>query len=147
MKKKVALFIIFCTLCAYGYSQNLSPSIAIDKGNNQETEIMSLQWDLGESFIDTITLKNEKSETDSFDIKIASNPVQSLLKILITNTKDIQLTISLYDINGRQVKNENVYNKSTSVAMDVSDLSGGIYILKIINDKGLIVKTYKILKD
>lgn len=108
---------------------------------------MSLQWDLGESFIDTITLKNEKSETDSFDIKIASNPVQSLLKILITNTKDIQLTISLYDINGRQVKNENVYNKSTSVAMDVSDLSGGIYILKIINDKGLIVKTYKILKN
>lgn len=147
MKIKVALFIIFCAMCTYGYSQVLTSSILVKKDVNEKTETIYLNWDLGESFIDTLILKKGRNEVDTFNIKIVSNPVNDLLKILIADTKGSQLDFVLFDINGRSLRKAKAYDKNTSVDIEVSDLSGGLYILKIINNNGDIIKNYKILKN
>lgn len=73
-------------------------------------------------------------------IEIYPNPVISELTI-IADSKIIEMKI--YNITGQMVKRFN----SNSNKIDVSDLSEGIYFLKMITDEGIISKKFKKMKS
>lgn len=64
------------------------------------------------------------------------NPANGLVNITTSYTKSYQ--ISLFDITGKVVRVEN--NKAGNIAIDVSNLNSGIYILQIATQEGLINK-------
>ncbi len=78
------------------------------------------------------------SDKSFTDINIGPNPVKNKLKISLPIGDKLQETL-LYDITGQLV-----YRGSNS-EIDMSNISPGMYVAKIITDKGSIVK--KILKN
>lgn len=75
------------------------------------------------------TLANEYFQNSEL-FRIYPNPSNGLININIANyVGDLQ--IKVYDINGRQVFNENVNDFNTSNAINLGKLSKGVYILKL----------------
>ena len=74
-------------------------------------------------------LANDYFQNSSL-FKIYPNPSNGLININIANYVG-ELQIKVYDINGRQVYNENVSNFNNSNAINLGKLSKGIYILKL----------------
>lgn len=80
------------------------------------------------------------AENNITDMKVFPNPAQEELNISFTNNGVSENTILLIDLQGRVVKTlaksnmSGVFNKTYSI----NDLSAGLYILTIQNDKGVI---------
>lgn len=70
------------------------------------------------------------------------NPVKN--NVTVSNTNASISSIEMTDINGRVVKNESFINVNNAV-INVSDLAQGIYMMKIVSDKGIVTK--KIVKE
>jgi Secretion system C-terminal sorting domain len=85
-------------------------------------------------------------KVDSFDASIFAiypNPVNDILSI--SNSENINIkSISITDLNGRVVKNNN-FNNVSNIEMNLSDLSSGMYIMNINSDQGTATK--KIVKE
>ena len=66
--------------------------------------------------------------SDSF--KIYPNPTNGLVNININNYVG-ELQIKVYDLNGRQVYNQNLSNFNTANTINLESLATGIYVLKL----------------
>ncbi len=66
--------------------------------------------------------------SDSF--KIYPNPTNGLLNININNYVG-ELQIKVYDLNGRQVHNQNLSNFNTANTINLESLATGIYVIKL----------------
>jgi LEA14-like dessication related protein len=83
---------------------------------------------------------------DAFDestISIAPNPATEFINVTNSSNNSI-LNIVLTDLNGRIVKNIKVENENDN-QINISDLSSGIYMMKIVSDKG--TSTKKVIKE
>jgi len=83
---------------------------------------------------------------NSFDINIYPNPVNEIsnIKYQISNTKYI--TISVFDIHGKQIRtlvDENQNAGEYTVQFDGSDLPYGIYLIRL--QAGMVVETTKLV--
>jgi hypothetical protein len=67
---------------------------------------------------------------NSNSFKIYPNPTNGLINININNYVG-ELQIKVYDLNGRQVYNQNVNNFNNTNTVDLESLSTGIYVLKL----------------
>lgn len=85
------------------------------------------------------TLSNTVHTLDN-SISVFPNPTSSFLTI---NSEFIIKSIELFDVQGRVLK-YNSHN-DTSMILDISDKSNGIYFVKITSDKGS--KVQKIIKE
>jgi hypothetical protein len=71
-------------------------------------------------------------------VSLYPNPVKDYLKIELRNQLEIQ-KIQIYNVIGKLV------NETRSLEVDFTKLSKGIYLLKIITDKGIATK--KVIKN
>ena len=73
------------------------------------------------------------------NINVYPNPANN--KITITNNKEIreEAIISIYQINGQLIMLDKFQNQKL-IELDVSNLSNGIYLLKIQTKEGMEVK-------
>lgn len=96
--------------------------------------------------IDNIEVTGTTLSTNSFSseaILVSPNPVSDVLSI--SNVKNIKLSsYALIDNNGRIIK-ENSLNVDSNFTIDVSDLSNGIYFLKLVSENETLTK--KIIKN
>ena len=77
------------------------------------------------------------------EIGVYPNPTQGELVINIPQNNAVgKSEVMLYDMNGRLLRNE--FTASSQLAMDLSELPGGVYLLKIIC--GDTLSTQKIFK-
>lgn len=75
------------------------------------------------------TLGNDYFQNSSL-FKIYPNPTNGLLNININNYVG-ELQINVFDLNGRQVYNQNVSDFNNTNAINLESLSAGIYVLKL----------------
>ena len=75
-------------------------------------------------------------------IDIYPNPATAYF-IVYNYSSERGRNLELYDIKGRLVKKQNVVNLTTRI--DVKDIANGIYVLKVTNAKGQIIKADKII--
>lgn len=75
------------------------------------------------------TLGNDYFQNSNL-FKIYPNPSNGLLNININNYIG-ELQINVFDLNGRQVYNQNVTNFNNTNAINLESLSTGIYVLKL----------------
>lgn len=74
-------------------------------------------------------------KSDEFIVELFPNPTNQNVTIIIQNLKD-PLIFNLLDLNGKIIISKNMINNITN--LDVSDLSKGIYLYKILNDFGIV---------
>ncbi|MFM9988620.1 T9SS type A sorting domain-containing protein [Flavobacterium sp.] len=84
-----------------------------------------------------LNLSNNDFENLTNELEIYPNPVGDKLHI---NTPEEILNVALFDINGRIINNTLINN-----TIDFSNISNGVYLIKIVTDKGIINK--KIIKN
>jgi hypothetical protein len=98
-------------------------------------------------------LKVKASSVDSLldtqDIAISENkfsvyPNPAKNTINISNTDGFLNSVEMADINGRVVKTVK-YSNANEVQISIADLAQGIYMMKIVSDKGTVTK--KIIKE
>ena len=165
MEKSNFLIIPFLIISTFSFSQDLSRNIIAAQGDFSQIESMTLEWTLGESFIETAITNNsmftqgfqqsflttarlntETQVKNPFNIVLYPNPVDALLHVYINSTERINLIISLYDVTGKFLKQETVLETDKDVTLDVSDLSSGIYLLKFSNADNSLIETHRIVK-
>lgn len=119
---------------------NLS-CILVDDPN--ATYLTTWTRDTKNTFVaDEAQCRAEVLSIDNFDVtnnvSLYPNPVKDYLKIELTNQLEIQ-NIQIYTVIGKLV------NETQSLEVDFTKLSKGIYLLKIITDKGIATK--KVIKN
>lgn len=95
-----------------------------------------------DNFAVTEVLGTSQNELNS-KFAVYPNPTKNTLNISNTMDASIQ-SIELSDMNGRTVKNFKVANL-TETQVNISDISQGVYMMKITSDKGSLVK--KVVKN
>ncbi len=91
-----------------------------------------------ESLLGTI-----KNELNSKVFSVYPNPTKNIFNVV--NTTDAIISeIEISDLNGRVVKNVKFSNVSEA-QVSVSDLAQGVYMMKIVSDKGIATK--KVVKE
>ena len=93
--------------------------------------------------VSTIPLGIDEVASVITDVSIYPLPAFNTLTTVIHLNQATPLNIALVDINGRtskQLYNGNAQQGQFLKSFDISDLSSGIYLLKIETDKGVIVK-------
>ena len=76
-------------------------------------------------------------------LEVFPNPVQNLLNVDLKSNKGIS-EIQLFDINGIQVMSKRT--SSVRSQMNLSKLSAGIYLMKVVKD-GVVVSKTKVVKQ
>ena len=165
MKKNSLLLIALNLLAISAFSQSLSKSIIAPQGGVNSTADLTLEWTLGENFIETVSEANNiytqgfnQSYTNSenqipidfiddlFGIKVTPNPVQTLLNLKITGDFGNILNAHMFDTQGRLVKSFDTNSVNMQRVLDVSSLPSGVYYLSIRNADGKSIKSTKIIK-
>ena len=78
-------------------------------------------------------------------VTLFPNLVESSLNINLESVPEMNCKFIFYDISGKQVKAVEHLSAKT-ISIDTNDLQNGVYILTILNDKGMVQKTEKIIK-
>ena len=123
-------------------------------GSYGETASGSLSWTVGEPVIETITdgtntltqgfQQSKLTVTAINDLKVSGielsvypNPTADYLVLSIddvkTNRRSSQLSLQLYDMNGKLLQNGKITGNETSI--DMSNFIPGTYILKIFQEE------------
>ncbi|MCK4346434.1 MAG: T9SS type A sorting domain-containing protein [Bacteroidales bacterium] len=129
-------------------------------GNYGKTTYGSLSWTVGEPVIETIKDGNSTltqgfqqsrlTVTAIYDLKVPDielsvypNPTNSFLSIEVKTDKQRDLLLSLFDINGKLILQNNMAGNKQSIKMQ--NYKPATYILKI-TEANKEIKTYKIVK-
>ena len=163
MGKNIIIYLLFLNVFNC-FSQNNISTLISPQGGFDKTEFISLEWSLGEIFVETINLSdniitqgfhqsyfNTSSTLDIsqplenlFNIIVFPNPTNSELNVYIS--EKLNIDYSLYDLNGRLIKQSLSNNINFNIQIDIKNLAVGIYILKLSNSNGLFLEEHKIIK-
>lgn len=94
----------------------------------------------------TTVFKNNSMNGSLFDFIVSPNPFNSLISIKLDETTSPVISIQLYDVLGKVLKSSTETLNSNTVTYDLSDLSSGIYFIKL-SDKNSTSQLKKIVKQ
>jgi hypothetical protein len=166
MRKALPLVILFVFLTAWARSQQLNPSILASDGGISNAAGISLEWTLGETMIESLSTADRlytqgfhqpvlfakgvtapiEPVVSRYIISVAPNPVESLLKATITSAGNEKFSLSLIDFTGRRYSVPSAYGKSSTVYVDMSAMTSGIYLLEIRNELNKVIQVFKVFK-
>ncbi len=120
----------------------VTPLSAANQNNTVSNTAVFDNLEIEATATDTL-LATAAFDNDTVGFSIYPNPAKNFVNI--SNTTGANLTsVELVDINGRTVKNLTLSNISEAQIV-LTDLSTGIYTMKITSDKGIVTK--KIIKE
>tara|TARA_B100001287_G_C22500880_1_gene443598 strand:+ start:266 stop:763 length:498 start_codon:yes stop_codon:yes gene_type:complete len=90
----------------------------------------------------TVTATASVEEQDLFNFNISPVPASDTINISLDNIGNVQISIEVYDLLGRQNINKvsNVTNGKTS--LNISGLTRGIYVIKVTSGTTTSVKRF-----
>lgn len=86
-------------------------------------------------------LKVEETKS-SLNLTLYPNPTAN--KVTISNTTNLKLSYSLYNLQGKLIFSNT--SSASSIQLDLSTQAKGIYVVKFVDTKNLQAKTFKITK-
>lgn len=84
------------------------------------------------------------SEIDNSDFKLYPNPSTEKLNIEVTNAQ-IE-AVSVYNVLGQLVSTEELKLQSSKYQINVANLSSGMYTIKVITDKGQLIRKFEVVR-
>lgn len=162
--RKILLFAVALLLTTAMYGQGLiRHDVVSTAGGYGVSGELSVSWTLGELAVHTLKSADETLIlTQGFqqsgltvthvenqlgelvDVKIYPNPAESLIHIKFSEPLTEQVTIRLFDADGRMVHMEQLPRLMQLKELKLTDYLPGVFYLKIITSKGL--NSYKIIK-
>jgi membrane-bound inhibitor of C-type lysozyme len=154
-------FTIFIILIALSIQVNAQLQVIASSGGHEESSESSIAWTLGEVVIaahtksgvmltqgfhqSNLEITTAVDESHSLDIQVKAypNPVQNKLTVEVDNNEAMDLSLQLFDINGRLLLKRQLNNSRQN--LNLEKYAQGQYILWIRSDKGLI-KSFNIVK-
>lgn len=116
-----------------GETENLTYTDVVDVIGTYIYGVTAVYSD-GVSLPVTITIiVTDIDENDAVTVKIYPNPVNNKLNIAVSGSFQYQIL----DIAGRVIANGDAVDE---VVLDFSGYNGGLYLVKTISDKGMMVK-------
>jgi len=96
-------------------------------------------------FFDTLAFTSVLSspQFDSSIFSVSPNPANDFISVKNSDNININ-SIEMTDLNGRVVKTAK-YSNTAEVQLSISDLAQGVYMIKIVSDKGIVTK--KVIKE
>lgn len=139
MRKYLLLPILLCCVGNL-YGQNKIRYSYDNAGNRTKREIVLTRNEVME---DAGSVEPFSDMISEHEIQIYPNPTEGDLNISISNVSyDNQISIALYDMNGKLIRKENTATERVNI--NISDAPNGIYIMQIMIDEK--VTTWKIIK-
>lgn len=138
---QVALVTSGGTVSGGGASANYTVGQAIQETliNSNGTAIQGIQFYFPASTLTIIDLEN------NLDVSTYPNPTTSVINMEIKNLLNNQLSYKLYNILGQPLLNNKIMDNTTQI--NINHLPKATYLLKVINSKNNIIKTFKIIKN
>ena len=149
-------------------AQTLSPQVIASGGGFFETSIGSLSWTLGEPVTETFTngginviltqgfQQPEKLSTgisevvlDNVSVNIYPNPAETNVLLEFSYDKSDRISIEIVDMLGRTLTTDQVdvyKDQEVRYDLDVSNFAGGMYLVRLTNESGELLGTYKLQK-
>lgn len=169
---KKTLYLLFCLIASkHIQAQNLSPTIINSSGGTATINGIIYDYSFGEmTMIQTFSTPNlivtqgllqtktdtsatgiDKHQLEAPVITVFPNPAQQQVSFESDYQSSGKLQYELLDVEGKKIsgKELNVASGKTKETIDVSNLPGGVYLLKIVMTQGkeTFTQTSKIQKD
>lgn len=129
------------TTITYQYvSEDSKEPVAIVTMTNDESEVQSVEFkDMG-----VITVGTHFIEEQAFNFTVAPNPTNGPVTVEITDLPIGNYQLSVYDINGKVLKNES-FKTAGNFNYQLSNFTSGIYFFSLKNAKGQQIATEKLI--
>ena len=163
MKQLIFLF-SFLTIGAMVNAQSADQNVIGSAGGYDTTNNVKVSWTVGEVVTETATdgnntltqgfhqtnltitqIEEDLINTENFSINIYPNPAVHSVSMEVTAESVKGLKYELNDNNGKLLLKGNFLNKTEKI--DFTIYQPSIYYIRIYNDKGTFVDTYKVVKD
>lgn len=112
------------------YTTNFSSSGSVSQGVQQPYEIQTV---LGENNFEI-----------KLELTVYPNPTTDILNLYVKNYNSDSIQYQLFDLNGRLIISDRIYNETTSFSMQ--NLPSAVYILKVLSSSNVEIKTFNIIK-
>jgi len=150
-------------LVAQSVQVTLSPSVIGAAGGFDLKQNISLEWTLGETFVESVTGRDKwytqgfhqpmlsaraisPSAARGYDIKIFPNPTQELLNVFIKTPEAEDLKLTLVDVTGKTIYTRWVPSGTPEIQVRVKHLPEGMYMLSVVSTKGYRINSFKVIK-
>jgi len=143
------------------YSQSVTPDVIASSGDYQEGSTASVSWTLGEIVTETlsgseailtqgfqqgsysITPLVENTEL-SIQIDVYPVPASDFINININEMEGYSINAVLFDLSGKMVIHQDL--QKDEIQLNLETLPAAEYILQIVDDKQILIKSFKIIK-
>ncbi len=163
------MFLCLLGICLFGilHAQQKDPAVLSAAGNTAKGAGITLDWTLGELAVSTLATTDglvtegfhqpmlrvestfespiKKGET-TFQMTIAPNPVTSTVSIRIHSEGEGAGEIALWDARGQRLQRATVDLSLALQEWDLSSYASGIYTVTLWDEKGVLLRSYKISK-
>lgn len=175
MKKSVILLPVGICFCILSFAQSLDRTVLASSGGSDKTNTISLDWTLGELATETVSASGKMysqgfqqsillgtsnsrttseetksvvtSDIDGYRIVVAPNPVTSIVNFRISSSKNINVTVTVSDVNGALLKQRATKSDAGNLQIDMSGFAAGMYFLTVKDvANNRILQTFKLVK-
>ena len=171
MKSKPYLFFLQVTLLTLagpikGFAQNTKvpvyPSVIGAAGGSHTREQISLEWTVGESFVEGLAHGNRwytqgfhqpllyvnpfGSKEPAYALRIFPNPSHDILNLSFQIPAKEDLNLELVDVTGRRILRQDIPPMTKEWKLALHAVPEGIYLLSVVNQKGYRTDSFKIIK-
>ena len=163
MSKKLPLILSCLLACGIAFSQDLQQQVVASSGGDGTAAGYNLQWTLGEGVIESSGVVAGAQLSQGFQqptyevqtlivvpginftLDVFPLPSSDILNINVGSDEISELKAVLYDLNGGIVLQQKLLGNENQLNMQSIQAAG--YILNIIDNKGEILKSFKIVKQ
>lgn len=166
MKKYYGLFFV-CLLSYFGYGQNdtITSYVVSTAGGDTVVNGISVSWTIGEVAIATLKDKDNtlvltqgfqqayfeitsigEPLSTNFEIKVYPNPASDYVWVDLKSDEIKDATIELYDLEGKLIYSSKLNLIEGSTKIDLHNLNSSQYILRISDNTGNVLQTFKLIK-
>ncbi len=162
LKVKRFIFILISILFVLPVSAQVKQEVIASAGGYNVNSNLSISWTLGETIIPTFKSQDgtliithgfqqqlivtavEENIDNPVKIKVYPNPASDIINISFETPVDGEITLAIYDSQGKLVKSDFVEPSMYLKQINLQDLPGGVYYLRM--TKGKLVNVYKVVK-
>lgn len=161
--KRLILSLICLSLFGFGICQSKTLELNPAAGDEFTASGITLSWTIGEGVIETfsnneivltqgfqqpslkVTLIDE-SDNINFQLNLYPNPTKDFLTIEMQSENEIACTAELFDMSGKLLLRRLLKGSELKEIIDLTNYSSNMYILRIIDKKNKLLKSYKVQK-
>jgi hypothetical protein len=159
---KRPVFILFLLTFAISLNAQVTQEVIASSGGYNVNGNVSLSWTLGETIVPTLKSPDgalvlshgfqqkllvtavEETIYDLVKIKVFPNPVTEAVNIQFDAPLEEEISLDILDSQGKLIKTDIIEPASTVKEINMQDVAGGIYYIRLSSDKHINV--YKVVK-